>query len=324
MPWVPCLPTLESLADPLHEYYWAAQKVYLSPWFFLGTAAILAIEVLRPAIRRQRLLSRAFLEDFLWFNLDLGFRAGIFPLFVAGTAFLYNRVTGGYAIPLLARLPVAWQVVLSFLALDLLGWLHHWIRHKVPPLWQFHVLHHSQRDLNLFTDFRVHTVEHLIAHSISVAPLLAFGLNPYSVIGVKIGIMWYTRVIHANIRSTFGPLRYVLVTPQSHRIHHSIEPQHWDRNFGVVLCVWDRLFGTHWPGTEEYPETGVVGVELGTRKHHSLKEIPLAVWREFCYPFRRLAAGGFNTRAGRPAQPPATDRERSRSTVAPGVSTVAE
>ena len=68
---------------------------------------------------------------------------------------------------------------------------------------------------------------------------------------------WHTRIYHANLRTNYGFLKYILVTPQSHRIHHSIEPRHFNKNFGLFFSVWDRLFGTLYTNYDEYPETGV-------------------------------------------------------------------
>jgi sterol desaturase/sphingolipid hydroxylase (fatty acid hydroxylase superfamily) len=108
--------------------------------------------------------------------------------------------------------------------------------------------------------------------------LLAFQLSANAIMGLSVFTLWYTRLYHANIRSNFGPLKHVLVTPQSHRIHHSIEPRHQDRNFSVILTVWDRLFGTLYPSYDEYPQTGVADVEFGTGLRGLLAE--------FAYPFR--------------------------------------
>src|SRR5687767_9748386 len=68
---------------------------------------------------------------------------------------------------------------------------------------------------------------------------------------------WLARVHHANIRTNFGPLRHLLVPPQFHRVPHSIHPRHVDRNFAGVVTFWDRLFGTYWSDSDDYPDTGI-------------------------------------------------------------------
>jgi sterol desaturase/sphingolipid hydroxylase (fatty acid hydroxylase superfamily) len=101
-------------------------------------------------------------------------------------------------------------------------------------------------------------------------------------------MMWAARAYHAPIRSNYGWLRFVLVTPQSHRVHHSILPKHHHSNYGTVLCVWDRVFGTAWPEVDVYPPTGldepiVPGEETPTRVATGR-----AFLSQFWYPFGRL------------------------------------
>jgi sterol desaturase/sphingolipid hydroxylase (fatty acid hydroxylase superfamily) len=277
----------DRLRGAASSYYRAATRLYLSPWFYLLVGVILLLEVWHPAIKRQRVLSRALLEDFGWFNLDLLFRVSALPLFVAGLEWLWSRWTGGFALTTLSSWPLGWKVAASFLVLDFLAWGHHWVRHKVAAFWQFHVIHHSQRELNLFTDLRIHWGEYLIAQTLIFVPMFVFALEPFAIMSVGFAAQWYTRLVHANVRTNFGPLRYLLVTPQSHRIHHSIEPQHRDRNFGVFLSVWDRAFGTQWPGADEYPETGVAGVTFDQDSTGGRIGLARSFAREFAYPFRR-------------------------------------
>jgi sterol desaturase/sphingolipid hydroxylase (fatty acid hydroxylase superfamily) len=274
--------------DEVKAYYWAAYEVYASPWFYAGIALILALEWVRPAIREQRVLSPALWQDFLWFNLDLAFKVAALPAFAGLLQAGYTRVTGGFVLPVLASLPVFAKVGISFLIFDFLQWFHHWVRHRVPALWYFHVIHHSQRELNLFTDLRVHFAEYLAAQVITFVPMFMLGLSPFAIVGTVLVVNWYTRLIHANVRLNFGPLKHLLVSPQYHRIHHSIEAQHQDRNFGVIFTIWDRLFGTLYPHYDEYPGTGVAGVEFAPAAG-----IAPAAWardlaRQNLYPFRQL------------------------------------
>ena len=269
-------------------YYWAAIKIYGSPWFYLGIAVILALEWVRPAVREQRVFSWSLLQDFLWFNLDLVFKAAAFPAFVGLLRLLYARATGGYVVPVLSDWPLWVKVLISFMIFDFLQWFHHWVRHRITALWHFHVIHHSQRELNLFTDLRVHFVEYLVAQVITFIPMFLLGLTPGAIVGTGFVIQWYTRLIHANVRTNFGPLKHVLVSPQFHRIHHSIERRHQDKNFGVILTLWDRAFGTLYPGYDEYPETGVEGVLFAPPSGLSPRAWARDLGRQVLYPFRQL------------------------------------
>lgn len=287
---------LTSLADwlrantpvELKAYYWAAAEIYTSPWFYAFVAVILFLEHLRPAVREQRVFSRGLLEDFLWFNLDTAFKVAALPAFIGLLHLAYTSATGGFQLSRVSAWPLGAKVLVSFLAIDFLQWLHHWVRHRIAALWHFHVIHHSQRQLNLFTDLRVHSVEYLVAQVVTFVPIFAFGLKRSALLMVGFSTLWYTRLIHANIRTNFGPLKHLLVSPQYHRIHHSIAPEHQNKNFGVILTVWDRLFGTLYPHYDEYPPTGVEGVEWTPPARLApiawLRLLLIQIW----YPFRQL------------------------------------
>jgi sterol desaturase/sphingolipid hydroxylase (fatty acid hydroxylase superfamily) len=140
---------------------------------------------------------------------------------------------------------------------DFLAWFHHVVRHKVPLFWWFHTVHHAQRTLNAWTNERVHALDTLAATLIAFLPATVLGVSPPGMMGYVILSAWYTRLYHANLRTNYGILRFVLVTPQSHRVHHSIQPEHRDQNFGVIFSVWDHLFGTQCRDYDVYPETGI-------------------------------------------------------------------
>jgi len=269
--------------------YRAALRVYGEPSFFGLVAVVLFLERVRPAIKDQRVFSAGFAQDFLWFNLDGIFKLAIFPAHMGLLKAIYDRVTGGFAFTGSDAWPVAVTALVAFLLSDFLAWFHHFVRHHVPALWHFHVIHHSQRQMNLFTDNRQHWVEYFVATSITFVPLFLFPLDHPLTVTIATVQLWYTRFIHANVRTNFGPLRYVFVTPQSHRVHHSIEVKHRDRNFGVVLSIWDRMFGTLYPGYDEYPATGVEGVDFRPASLRSPFSWAASFWEQAVYPLRQLA-----------------------------------
>jgi hypothetical protein len=123
-------------------------------------------------------------------------------------------------------------------------------------LWRLHAIHHSQEQMNLFTDLRYYPGEYLVTVTLVALPMFIFANTLPVTFAYSLVHQSYTKLYHANIRTELGPLRHVLVTPQSHRIHHSILTEHRDRNFGVLLTVWDRLFGTAYLGGG-YPRTGI-------------------------------------------------------------------
>jgi len=113
---------------------------------------------------------------------------------------------------------------------------------------------------------------------------------PLAVMGVGGFRMWYARFVHANIGTNLGPLKHILVTPQYHRVHHSIEPAHQDKNFAALLTVWDRIFGTLHRNYDEYPATGVAGLEFPPPHRVAPAEWGRDFVRMFLHPFRALRA----------------------------------
>ena len=265
--------------------------VYVDPWFYVSLGGLFLLERIRPAVPQQRVFSPGLVQDFLWFNLDLAFRVTALAAYLGVLHAAYVRVAGGFSLALFASWPAVGAVAASFVVSDFLQWLHHRIRHGVPVFWWFHEIHHAQRELNPLTDLRVHPVEHLVAWTVIFVPMIVFQLTPYA-LGVGVVVTLYTKFVHANVRTNLGPLRHLLVSPQFHRVHHSRDARHRDTNFGVVLTVWDRMFGTLYPRYDEYPDTGLDEVPFAPPAHWS----PLA-WLgglvgEFWYPFARLWRGG--------------------------------
>lgn len=262
--------------------------VFLSPPFYLATAAILFVEWAWPVQAEQPVLSPSFVHDLIWYLVTIG-------AFVAVSGWAWQALRGAYehhvrflgggVIP--AR-PMWLRLLLGIVVGDFLAWLHHLVRHKVRAFWLFHEVHHAQRHMNQWTNERVHLVDGLVAMAIQALPLLVLGVPSLETGAFVVAAAWYTRLYHANVRSNFGVLRYLLVTPQSHRVHHSMRPEHEDQNFGVIFSVWDRMFGTLNGDAAVYPETGVADarfpVERGYRDVLGLR----AFLRQQLHPFRGL------------------------------------
>lgn len=164
-----------------------------------------------------------------------------------------------------ARLPgwasQAISTIVLFVAFEFAYWLDHRMKHAVPVLWHFHKVHHQAEHLSILTDFRVHPVDTLIFLNLAAVvlgttqALLATALGgtagPLAVGGTNLLVMvtavGLSHLQHSHLWITFGPRwgRWLL-GPAHHQVHHSAEPRHCDRNFGDVLAIFDRLFGTFW------------------------------------------------------------------------------
>lgn len=142
-------------------------------------------------------------------------------------------------------LPYAWKTVLAFLLLDLIFYLWHKATHDFDFLWELHKVHHCDPNLNVSTSFRVHSMELIISIAIKAALILSLGLDVNTVILLEAISTLFVMFHHANISVPGGNLLgRVFIVPSLHRVHHSkIRAEH-DQNYGCVLSIWDRLFGT--------------------------------------------------------------------------------
>jgi sterol desaturase/sphingolipid hydroxylase (fatty acid hydroxylase superfamily) len=144
---------------------------------------------------------------------------------------------------------VFWTILISFLVLDFFGgWLVHLVQHKTPMLWRFHVIHHSDNNVDVTTGLRHHPIESVLRGVFFLAGVAVAGAPMYAVMIFQTLLVLATQFTHANIqlpRWLDKPLSYVLVSPNMHKVHHHWKQPYTDRNYGAVLAVWDRLFGTY-------------------------------------------------------------------------------
>ncbi|MDD5461718.1 MAG: sterol desaturase family protein [Methylococcales bacterium] len=151
-----------------------------------------------------------------------------------------------------------WKAVLSFLLLDLLIYLWHKACHRFDCLWMFHKVHHNDPYLNTSTAFRVHFVELFITNLLKAALIVLLGIEEAVVLTNEVIITLFVMFHHANI-SFMGEqfLGKIIIVPSLHRTHHSIQRNEHDSNYGAVLSIWDRLFGTL--SEREPAEIGIKG-----------------------------------------------------------------
>ena len=282
-----------ALPSQLCEVLTADKSLY----FAIGTLGLLPLAFLLerrfPARPRQVLLSVGFAHDAIWWALYPLLKMSLYAGFLVVLAGLFDHHLGFLKIHAVQRLPVALQIALVVAASDFLAWLHHYVRHKVPLFWHFHAIHHSQTELNVLSDLRVHPVDFLVARLIMWLPFCSLSLDMAvpTIAAWEIFKNGFTRFCHANIRTDLGPLRYILVTPQSHRIHHSREERHADRNFGVIFSVWDRLLGTAHVPRQEYPQTGIADPDFPLEREITARSLVSTPLRQLAYPFVCLFGG---------------------------------
>lgn len=187
------------------------------------------------------------------------------------------------------------SVILGLLIGDLGAYVIHRIKHQVPLFWQFHAVHHSQVNLTYFTTNKIHPFDYLIEHFVLFVPyfflLPAVTEQPRAVVAVMLALLWFRAPQHANVRTNLGPLRWILVSPQNHRIHHSAEPAHYNANYSS-LFTWDRLFGTQHPDDTSYPPTGIGDPAYPEPRSYHPRDLLGSVTAQLLYPFARLRSDG--------------------------------
>ncbi|MES0879958.1 sterol desaturase family protein [Roseibium sp. SCP14] len=163
--------------------------------------------------------------------------------------------------------------LITFLMLDLAVWFQHLVSHKVPVFWRIHRVHHADSEMDATTALRFHPIEILLSFVWKGLVIVLLGGPMEAVLIFEIVLNASAVFGHANVRipsKLDWLLRLLIVTPDMHRIHHSIVRRETDSNYGFYLSVWDRLFGTY----VEAPEQGHENMEIGlgpslTPKSHS-------------------------------------------------------
>lgn len=232
--------------------------------FFVGLFALFAVlESLAP--RRVRAVPRTgrWITNLVMVGIDalvLRAMAIALPFLAVGAAVDAWRLGSGlfHAI----SWPYWAEALLSILILDFAIWAQHLITHKVPLFWRFHRVHHADRDFDVTTAVRFHPVEIAASMALKIGLIYLIGPPALAVLAFEILLNGSALFNHANLRLPRwldAVLRLLIVTPDMHRVHHSILREEHDSNFGFALSVWDRIFGTY----RAKPEAGHDGMVIG-------------------------------------------------------------
>ncbi len=310
--------------DPRKRLYWG----YLASAFLIALAWMVLLRRERPASAVRKLLSRdiwcspSARADYAIFLINTILMGSIVPRLLghaAVAAFCFSLLHGLFEgrASLLPAAP-AWAIAAGFTLVlfvldDLARYVIHRLMHRLPVLWAFHKVHHSATRLNPLTVLRTHPVEGVL-----------FALRGALVQGLCIGVFVYAfgdrvslvmvlganavklvfNVLGANLRHSEVPIRYwpwlekIFLSPAQHQVHHSVERRHHDRNFGVVLSCWDRLFGTF---HHSEPDQALrYGLGNSVAEPHSLHTLYLAPFRESAMHIARLLVPGSRARPRAP------------------------
>jgi len=235
---------------------------------------LLIDRIARKPTARYR--SRSTWNDFAYFAFYYfgPFQLMMIPIFGPMQRFIH-RFVPWMQMNLIGSLPLHVKLVVFIIASDFLGyWLHRWI-HAVPALWAFHKVHHSQEQMTVLTNYRRHPVDEL---AMRLGSFLVFQIIGTTVMTWAILDFVGNTILllqHSGLSWTYGKAERVLISPRMHGLHHSLDEQHFNRNFGMMFSIWDRLFGT--------------SVAEGTVRATGVEpRMPESLWRQLVDPFREV------------------------------------
>jgi len=239
--------------------------------FFFGMLGLMALwEIAAP--RRALTISKAV----RWTNnLGLVFFNSllvrlIFPAAAVGMAAF--AAEQGWGIFNYHSVPFWLAVLVSVVAMDFIIYLQHVMVHAVPALWRLHRMHHADLDFDVTTGARFHPLEIILSLLIKFATIIVLGPPVVAVVIFEVVLNATAMFNHSNIRLPLGldrVLRWLVVTPDMHRVHHSVEDDEANSNFGFNLPWWDRLLGTY----RDQPRAGHEGMSIGIHKYRDPKQV---------------------------------------------------
>jgi sterol desaturase/sphingolipid hydroxylase (fatty acid hydroxylase superfamily) len=250
--------------------------------FFLGVFAVMAVwEFVAPrraltvskVVRWANNLGLVFLNSFIVRFL--------FPAAAVGMAALASEQ--GWGILNYYEVPFLFAVIVSVVTMDFVIYLQHVMVHAVPALWRLHRVHHADPDFDVTTGSRFHPIEIILSMLIKFAVITVLGPPVVAVVIFEVLLNATAMFNHSNVRLNIAFdkfLRLIVVTPDMHRVHHSVEDDEANNNFGFSLPWWDRLFGTY----KDQPRGGHENMTIGIHDYSEAKQVswlPGMLWLPF-------------------------------------------
>ena len=236
--------------------------------FFAGIFGLMAIwEIL--AARRELTTGkgRRWVGNLSLVLVDTLIVRLLFPTAAVGTALIVADL--GWGVLNVVSVPYWAALLISVAVLDLAIYLQHVMFHALPALWRLHMVHHADLDLDVTSGSRFHPIEILISMLYKLAVISVLGPPVLGVLIFEVVLNALAMFNHANVRMPLvldRVLRWIIVTPDMHRVHHSVESREHNRNFGFNLSCWDRLLGTY----RDQPAKGHQGMTIGLNKFREI------------------------------------------------------
>lgn len=245
------------------------------PWYtnyfwglILISLLVYGLEVLFPWRKNQSLIRKDFWLDafYMFFNFFL------FAIFISGfyrlteTAFnSFGLSIESFAFVDLSSLPIWAELLIFFIMMDFVQWFTHVLLHRVPIFWNFHKVHHSVKEMGFAAHLRYHWMENVLYKPLkTLVVMLIGGFEPEQAYIIHFIAITIGHLNHANIKLTYGPLKYIFNNPVMHLHHHAyhLPEGSFGVNYGISLSLWDYLFGTaHIPNEDGETPLGFEGDE---------------------------------------------------------------
>lgn len=248
------------------NYFWGLIAISLAVW---------GLEIAFPWRKSQRLIRKDFWLDtfYMFFNFF------VFAIVISGVYAVMEKVFSNFGLSMesislidLSSLSMVWQLLIFFIILDFVQWFTHVLLHRFTFLWEFHKVHHSVAEMGFAAHLRYHWMENIFYKPLkTVGVMILGGFEPEQAYIVHFAAITIGHLNHANIKLTYGPLKYVFNNPVMHLWHHVYNlPEGRDHgiNYGISLSLWDYIFGTAsipnpddgeiklgFPGVEEFPHS---------------------------------------------------------------------
>lgn len=244
--------------------------------FFAGVLALMAIwEVLAPRRRLTTHKSLRWASNLGLVALDTVAVRFIVPLGAIGSAMIAQQ--HGWGLFNSIALPDWLAVALSVVALDFVIYLQHVLFHAVPALWRLHMVHHADLDFDVTTGVRFHVLEILLSMGVKMTAVVLLGAPALAVLIFEVLLNATSMFSHGNVRlprRLDRLLRLVLVTPDMHRVHHSVHARETNSNYGFNLPWWDYLLGTY----RDQPADGHEGMTVGLSQFRDERRVGRLHW----------------------------------------------
>jgi sterol desaturase/sphingolipid hydroxylase (fatty acid hydroxylase superfamily) len=230
------------------------------------------------ALHPQKVFRTGWATDLVHFVVNNLLTTAVMLVAVVGVGLLLRALVPDAVRTTLAGFPWVVQVTLALVIAGVGGYWGHRATHSVPVLWKFHKVHHSIKEMDWLAAARLHPVDQAFTRSCAVLPLFALGFTRATFGAFLVFTTLQAIFIHANVRLTFGPLKWVVGTPEFHHWHHANQPEAYNTNFAGEFPWIDLLFGTLRMPQHERPDR--YGID---------DDVPAGYLRQLAWPFKRGA-----------------------------------